>query len=433
MITRLNLRMKIAVFMALVAGAVVIHSLVYNRPIRFRPKWSAAPHSLEPLHSSTEKPDNIVLVPSFDMSTSQSIVWRTSPSITDGVVQFARAADYPKIISETDAIMTILTSEELKSNETIHCYSAVMTELLPATTYTYRVGSKKRNLWSEHHTFTTAPESPESFSFVYLSDTQVKPNRVGKMLEAIEKRHPETAFYMIGGDLVDMGDWRNLWDDLLVNVGNVFSHKPVAPAMGNHDYGDRHIGAAIYNAYFSVADHMKKSAKAVSNFSFRYGNAFFIVVNDLDISGQTQWLENELKNAAASDYAFKVIMFHVPVYNTKKGRNNSAAKKQWVPLFDKYKVDLVLTGHDHSYMRSKPLQGGKAVEIGEFGTTYIVATGCDKFYPFEKLDIAETQFTNTATYQMITINAEASGTRQLRYAAYNPYGKVMDEYELIKR
>lgn len=422
---------RIAILFLLMLGTAAPDRLSYSHLTRVESIQSSV-HSSEARHPSSRRPDNIVLTPSPDMSTSQSITWRTSGDVVDGVVQFTRLDDKANGLNEAEAVMTVLTSENLASDKTVHCHSAVLANLIPATTYSYRVGSRKQDAWSEYSTFTTAPGSPASFSFVYIGDTQAKPERVGKMLKAIEKRHPEASFYMIGGDLVNIGDSRNRWDDLLANAGGVFSRKSVAPAMGNHDFGDQNFGAAIYNAYFKPSNRRDSQAGAVPNYSFRYGDAFFIVINSLDVSAQTEWLERELRYAAESGHAFKAAMFHRPVYNPRKGRTNSTAKKQWVPLFDKYGVDLVLTGHDHSYMRSKPLRAGKAVADGEFGTVYVVATGCDKFYDFERLDIAEVQFTNTATYQVITVGAERNGNRTLRYTSYDAGGNVMDAFESVR-
>lgn len=421
---------KTLVLFALAATAVVACSLVFNRPIRLKPKKSPAIRSLAATHCSALKPDNVVLTPGADMATSISISWRTSTAISDGVVLFDGNGNGN--FEEAAAALTVLTSEELRSDDIVHCHSATLTGLLPGTTYAYRVGSKTHDAWSETGVFSTAPASPESFSFVYIGDTQKNPKQVGKMLEAADSRHPETAFYMIGGDLVDVGDSRNAWDSFMASVGKVFFRKPVAPAMGNHDFGYLNRGPAIYNAYFAVPDRDREHPDTVRNYSFGYGKARFIIVNNLDFSTQTEWLEKELKEAGDRGDAFKIVMFHFPVYGPRVNRENAVAQNQWVPLFDKYGVDLVLAGHDHSYMRSKPLNDGKAVAVGERGTTYVVATGCEKFYPAERRDIAARQFTAKATYQLISLETKTGGNPRLFYRAYSPNGEVLDEFVVTK-
>lgn len=425
-------RKKVTVILLLASVAITAYCLT---SLYSSTDFSTSERLAAALHPATEKPDNIVLVPTFDMPTSLSVRWRTSKSIDDGVVQFAESRDpSPGETREIRATATVLTSREMmKQDGTVRCYSATLTDLLPDTSYSYRVGSRKRDIWSEYHTFTTAPKASKPFSFIYIGDAQYKPENVGAMLKAVEDRHPETKFYMLGGDLVDRGNSRNLWDKLLANTTRVFSRKPVAPAMGNHDYMGQNAGVAIYNAYFNPSANEGDRKDVVSNYSFRHGDAYFIVVNSLDIAAQTEWLEKELQTADAVGASFKIVMNHYPVYNPLDGRSNLEAQTHWVPLFDQYEVDLVLTGHDHSYMRSKPLRAGIPVETGDFGSIYVVATGCEKFYKFRELDIAEIQFTDTATYQLITIGGEGDKRRQLRYTAYAFSGEIMDEFVMIKQ
>ena len=201
--------------------------------------------------------------------------------------------------------------------------------------------------------------------------------------------------------------------------------------MGNHDFGKHGFGAEIFSAYFGFTKQAASSAP--DNYSFQYGKAYFIVINSLDVSGQTQWLESELQRAENNGFAFKIVMFHIPVYNPRRGRNNVDAQTHWVPLFDKYKVDLVLTGHDHSYLRSKRLKAGKPVAEGDFGTTYVVATACNKFYQYESLSLAEKQFTDIATYQVVTLDAMEDGANFLKFSAHDLSGRIMDKFETSNR
>lgn len=419
---------------ALVAGIVVVYSWIHNWPIRFRPKWAVAPGTLQVLYPTSDTPDNIVLTPAGDMASSLSIAWRTSSRIADGIVQYRKGGITDQGGSEErQAAFTEISSPELKGDRNIHCFAATLDGLEPGTTYSYRVGSKEQNAWSDYASFTTAEISPPSFSFVYMADTQIKPARVGNLMDCIEKQHPETVFYMISGDIVDMGDWRNLWDDFLANTHSVFSRKPLAPTMGNHDAGDKNYGSVIFNAYFNTQNRNRKTPNRVENYSFRYGPAYFIVINQFGVSAQTKWLEKELQTADAFGAKFKVVMFHHPVYNPRSKRQKPDVHNQWVPLFDRYKVDFVLTGHDHSYVRSKPLNAGKPVPEGQFGTTYIVSTACEKFYPYDKLDIAEVQFTDVPTYQVITFGVGENGEADVKYRAYSYGENPVDSFEYSKQ
>ncbi len=432
-------RKKIIVLFAIILGCCLLSSLVFNFPIPFRHERRLAARSEHPVSAATAVPDNIVLTPAGDMATGMRITWRTSTSVPDGMVEFEEAGagaedggKYGGKRSSAPAAERILASPELTSDNTVKCFTATLGGLAPGTAYRYRVGSPEKGAWSEYASFSTAPAAPDSFSFVYFGDLQAESKNFGDLLASVGRRHPETAFAMLGGDIADIGGRRNLWDMFLSGAASELRRIPLAPAMGNHDFGDHPSDPATFALYFGLPAGRRPWDAA--NYSFRYGNACFIVLNSRqrELKRQTGWLEEELRKAEEDGCVFKTVMVHYPVYNPKKNRNNATAQKRWTPLFDKYGVDLVLTGHDHSYLRSKPLRAGKAVPAGESGTVHIVATSCGKFYEFQERDIAERQFMHVATYQMITLGADATGRPLLRYRAHSLDGELVDSFDMVK-
>ena len=74
-----------------------------------------------------------------------------------------------------------------------------------------------------------------------------------------------------------------------------------------------------------------------------------VVLNSNDnLEQQTKYLEEKLKNCTAK---WKIVTCHHSVFSPAKGRNFQFARDHWKPLLDKYNVDLVLNGHDHTYAR----------------------------------------------------------------------------------
>jgi hypothetical protein len=75
---------------------------------------------------------------------------------------------------------------------------------------------------------------------------------------------------------------------------------------------------------------------------------------------QTRWLEKTLA-AAASDHSIDwiIVQMHQDALSSSKNGNGSdkGIRESWLPLFDRYGVDLVLCGHDHDYERSWPVRG----------------------------------------------------------------------------
>jgi len=82
---------------------------------------------------------------------------------------------------------------------------------------------------------------------------------------------------------------------------------------------------------------------------------FFMLESDYMDPEQVAWVEKELKDAKEN---WKIAVFHHPLYSSA-GRHGSDRRLREVlePLFVKYNVSVVLTGHDHAYERTKPQQG----------------------------------------------------------------------------
>ena len=127
-------------------------------------------------------------------------------------------------------------------------------------------------------------------------------------------------------------------------------------------------------------------------YSFDYGNAHFAVVNtgtDWEPESMRQllemqriWLECDL---ATTSKPWKILMTHIGVY-VEKPREN-LCREVFGKTIDKYGVDLVLEGHDHTYMRTWQMRGGERVndELKNYkrgkGTIYsIIGSAAKKRY-----------------------------------------------------
>jgi 3',5'-cyclic AMP phosphodiesterase CpdA len=80
---------------------------------------------------------------------------------------------------------------------------------------------------------------------------------------------------------------------------------------------------------------------------------------------QIQWVENELQ-ASSSDW--KIAVFHHPLYSSGERHGSDLRLREVLePLFLKYNVSVVLTGHDHFYERVKPQKGITYFVVGSGG------------------------------------------------------------------
>ncbi len=92
---------------------------------------------------------------------------------------------------------------------------------------------------------------------------------------------------------------------------------------------------------------------------------------------QTAWLERTLAAARRDDAVdWIIVQMHQCACSSSATGNGSdlGIRQQWLPLFDRYEVDLVLNGHDHDYERSFPVRGTDANVGREIATGAVVDT-----------------------------------------------------------
>ena len=129
--------------------------------------------------------------------------------------------------------------------------------------------------------------------------------------------------------------------------------------------------------------------------------------------------------------------FHHPLYSPASSRDNVAIREQWKPILDEFRVDLVLSGHDHSYSRTgfvdtKSIKnvpaGYKQAYDPEIGTVHVVSVSGPKLYEITKGKFAKKLGENTQLYQIVDIEKN-----NLRFRAFTATGELFDEFLLQKQ
>lgn len=116
-------------------------------------------------------------------------------------------------------------------------------------------------------------------------------------------------------------------------------------SLGNHD--DR---AQSRYAPFNMDGKTYYSFKAPKE-----DVRFIALESDYLDPKQVAWLERELDNAGEK---WKIPYFHHPLYSSGREHGSRLDLRQVLePLFVKFGVSVVFTGHDHDYERTKPQQG----------------------------------------------------------------------------
>lgn len=366
---------------------------------------------------SLEKPDQVMLTWSGDPATSIDVQWRTNTTVENGIVEYReKGIEKVETVSAEKYVMEDLL---LRNDRFINRFTAKLQNLKPGTSYEYRVVPQKE--WLDNQVFTTAADD-DNFSWLWFGDIHYSPEW-GKLANVAFEKHPDVDFVSVAGDLVSDGLHRDQWDEVFEYSADIISQKPFMNVIGNHDNRGG-LGALMYEKLFSYPENGPDKLIPEHTYSFTYKNALFLMIDATSKDEyQTEWIEEQLKN---SDATWKFAMFHFPPYNWEEPYFN--IQKLWVPLFDKYHVDMVFSGHIHYYMRSKPMRGGEVVDSYKNGTAYIISIGI----PARTREIgdepyAEVQLPDGQFYQYMKFEG-----KRLKYISVNAEGEIIDSLTLDK-
>ncbi len=369
---------------------------------------------------SSNNPDQVTLTWSANPVNSIDIQWRTNTTVEDGFVKYWKKNESDTLIAKASLFM--MEDRMLYNDRYINRFTAHLDKLQDGSEYNYIVGSEKSNKWSDVRNFKTEKKDQNNFSFIWFGDTHRAQNW-GELLQQANERHKETAFYSIVGDVVSTGLYRSDWDDFFGYAKDVFSYKPLMPIPGNHDRQDG-LGSWMYYEIFALPKNGPEKVHPESTYTFEYGNALFLMIDSTHPNeAQTGWIEEKLKNTKA---VWKFVMLHFPPYNFEEPYLD--IQEEWGGIFDKYHVDMVMSGHIHYYMRSKPINNGKVVNSFKEGTVYTVSIGTNGNHDdIGEEPYAAKRYKDGQFYQHLKIENNV-----LKYTSYNKEGDIADQFSIVK-
>lgn len=161
----------------------------------------------------------------------------------------------------------------------------------------------------------------------------------------------DPSFLVTAGDNTQSTDTRPFVDKCRANLGTMFPNH-IFPAIGNHDGSV--APSTLINAFTAMS--------STAYYSVTRRNIRIIIVNtEADYgsnSTQATWIKQQLQQAD-SDPAIKwiVMAFHKPFVGAPGDHGFITDLRDWLfPVMDQYHVDLILTGHNHIYYRTKPIK-----------------------------------------------------------------------------
>lgn len=435
---RLHLFPQFLLILQLLTGSPTSTNADENTPDPPLPK-QAAP---EDVYRPTVVPDRIVLTWTGDPSTTQAVTWRTSTDVARGLAEIAIAGAEPNFNS--NAISVQAATQVLKSNlSTAHFHTAEFTSLQPSTRYAYRVGDG--NNWSEWFHFSTASAGSQPFSFVYFGDAQNNLRSMwSRVIREAYRDAPRLSFFLHAGDLINSAESDAEWGEWFHAGGWINGMVPSLAVPGNHEQGKDDEGNRRLSHHWRPSFAFPENGPPgleESCYTLVHQGVRIIALNSNEkLQEQTEWLEQVLKD---NTHKWVICTFHHPIYSTGNGRDNAAMRGLWKPLFDRYHVDLVLQGHDHTYGRTgletplvdssgKPLSeenqpGGLNARDHRTGTVYVVSVSGPKMYTMQRFPFMSRQAEFTQLYQVISIDGDT-----LKFEARTAVGELYDAFTLKK-
>ena len=406
-------------------------------------------HNLGSIHHwqiPSKDPDRIILTFNGDPATKRAVTWRTEKSILNAYAQISEATKNSKFSDSTITIKAKTESLDIslyrgKSAIKINYHNVTFKNLKPNTKYVYRVGDGD-SYWSEWIQFKTAKQTYAPTQFIFLGDAQ---NDVLSHWTRLYRKAYQTApnanFIIHAGDLINNAHKDNEWAEWH-KAGDLINKQLTSiPVVGNHEVkplkkGEQKQLSIYWKPQFTLpVNHQLDKNLHETVYSINYQDVKIIVLNsNYNLEEQTKYLEDQLKNC---DAKWKIVTCHHSIFSPAKGRDFAYGRKVWKPLLDKYNVDLVLNGHDHTYARGHvPFNKIGNSKKRQAGTIYVTSVSGPKHYNLDvnqiktysnqgyKLDVSGEQ---TQFFQIIDIN-----DNKLTYKAYDVIGNLYDIVSLKK-
>jgi len=404
--------------------------------------------------------DNYEIVLSWtgEPSSTQTVTWHGEKQY-EGVVQWTKGetltkdADAEEAFFEGNSHKKKAEITEVRENE-YFSYSVEIAGLKADTKYSYRVGDGKS--WSRTETFTTAPKEEQNkekgFSFIYMGDIQYELmnrdyKKWDKFADNAYSQNTDAAFALFGGDLVVNNARTEEYESVMKYGRPMFSNMSIMITPGNHETS---IGPYTYKKIFSFPENdpsregetdpgqIKSTDLAEEVYSFDYGDCHIVSLNSnifleerKNDMGEEEWqkMTGDVEDWLTGDLSeshkeWKIAFMHHPAWPVSEDENDYSDTKvykmireRWVPIFEKYGIDLVLCGHQHIYMRTEDING----------ITYIMGRSGEKYSRYYKkgdpLPSYIKKLNEEKTYQVVSVKEN-----RMTVESFGPGGKRVDKW-----
>ena len=363
-----------------------------------------------PVTAAPQNPVALSHIGVGETSTDMNFSWRTS----------YRGEEYVKYYpsGKPAEAKTVVAQEADFGAIAYRSNHATVSGLTPGVEYTYQLGSEDGG-WSAPATFRTQAAG-DNWKFLAFSDAQIGVDtKVAEQAEAwrtavkqATDKYPESQFLLHSGDQVEgwgarVSQWEEFYSPEQVRT------YPLAVAMGNHEL----YPSKLETRHFYEHANLPNAEQGNANYFFERNNALFIVLDsnesdDAGIARHSEFLRQTVASHGTDKDWIIAVMHHAPYTHSNHASDEDVVKlrEQLSPVFSEAGVDLVMSGHDHMYNRSRlmngtqpvgtdtPAKSGDVLRPKDGEVLYLTTTtaGGGKYYNFHDVNgVEREEFTNS--------------------------------------
>ncbi len=362
-------------------------------------------------------------------------------------------------------------------------HKVLLNKLEPLTKYYYSIGDIKYTIQGDSNNYFLTLPSPGAAgtyriaAFGDCGNNSVNQRNVRDQVIRYLGNHYLNAWILLGDNTYPDGtdaefqaNFFNIYKDRLLK------NFPLFPAPGNHDYHDIEFSAALAQQTHAIAYYQNFSMPVNGEsggipshnqayYSFDIGNAHFLSLDSYGkengarlydtLGPQVEWIKKDLE--AAQHAGWIIAYWHHPPFTMGSHNGDTEdelvkIRENFIPILERYGVDLVLCGHSHDYERSGMMNGyyGKENEFDSAryvlgsnshlytkkglrskGTIYVVSGSAGK------LGGMQSSFPHNAMYYSDAVHGGASlleiSGDKLDFKWICADGIIRDQFSIIKK
>lgn len=303
-------------------------------------------------------PRQVVLTWQNNPSTTMTITWRTDSPDGKHLLRYAgKPNEKPRNWKSIEA-------KTFSFDETsAWLHTVELTNLKPDKDYYVVIDHPVK---PDKFHFRTIPDKKGARDLVFLAggDSRTRRDVRREMNVLAAKENPD--FVIFDGDFISTAlsevqwdEWFDDWHEQMITANG--RRIPVVTAIGNHEVDGGYLQPKEKAPFFF---NRFITPEPRNYYALEFGPDMVLVTLDSDhiteVSQQTDWLDKTL--AAHNDKRWKIVQYHVAAWPSVRDFEGGIPRKirnLWIPVLEKYDVDLVIEAHDHAYKKTVPIRNNQ--------------------------------------------------------------------------